>query len=299
MNKDKDDIDDQWLRRINPQLHLVGYHDAPAHWQDKSRVIADYALQATGADGHMQIVIDSEVYDCPPDHFVIIPPGVEARRTETAARAFRRYWIHFDWEFRPDWPVRPWRAVGSEDARRLPLRPGPDYLPEGILQGPIPAARRFVQAIERLNERFHRDGPALAGRNCRGDLLQLLLDLLTGDASGPQADEIPDSVQAIRDALRQLAAMPFAKAPPVRDFLARRGQTYDHQARVFRGAFSMTPLEYVNRLRIHRAQAMLVETSQPVKQIALEMGFADVGYFNRLFRKVSGKSPTQYRRELD
>jgi AraC-like DNA-binding protein len=297
MEPDKNDTAADWLDRISPQLHLVGYHRGPGGWHDAGRAIADHALQVTGPDGHMRIEIDGTCYDCPAGHFVIIPPGVWARRFDVGGRDFRRYWIHFDWVFRGDWPVQPWRADDRQAARRLPDRPAPDFVPPGILHGPISNPRRFYQDMERLNDRFHHGGPRRR-RWSRGLLLQLLLDLLSPAEGGQDEAAPPDAARGIRRALRDLAEAPFVQARPVREHLARRGRSYDHQARVFRAAYGLTPLQYVNELRMARAKALLADTAHPIKQIAHELGFTDVGYFDRLFRKVTGLSPTQYRAGL-
>ena len=45
------------------------------------------------------------------------------------------------------------------------------------------------------------------------------------------------------------------------------------------------------------AAQMLAETNQPVTEIALDCGFSSPGYFARQFRRITGKSPTAYRRD--
>ena len=47
----------------------------------------------------------------------------------------------------------------------------------------------------------------------------------------------------------------------------------------------MTCVEYINHYRLSRAAAALAQSDQPVMEAALENGFHNISYFNKLFRK--------------
>ncbi|MGF1707878.1 helix-turn-helix transcriptional regulator [Enterovibrio baiacu] len=53
--------------------------------------------------------------------------------------------------------------------------------------------------------------------------------------------------------------------------------------------------EYINRERFAHARHLLIEKGLRVKQVALESGFVDADYFCRLFKRLAGMTPTQYR----
>jgi transcriptional regulator GlxA family with amidase domain len=67
-------------------------------------------------------------------------------------------------------------------------------------------------------------------------------------------------------------------------------------SRVFRESFGESPLRYVTRLRIERAQRLMLSSAVPLSQIALECGFADQAHFSRLFRRMAGDTPRAWRR---
>jgi AraC-like DNA-binding protein len=50
------------------------------------------------------------------------------------------------------------------------------------------------------------------------------------------------------------------------------------------------------RTRLQNAAVQLRRSTQPVLDIALEAGFADLSTFNRRFRSIMGMTPTAYRR---
>ncbi|PKF49764.1 helix-turn-helix transcriptional regulator [Enterovibrio nigricans] len=53
--------------------------------------------------------------------------------------------------------------------------------------------------------------------------------------------------------------------------------------------------EYVNRERFAHARHLLLEKGLRVKQVALESGFVDADYFCRMFKRLAGMTPSQYR----
>ena len=60
----------------------------------------------------------------------------------------------------------------------------------------------------------------------------------------------------------------------------------------------MTPLQFVTRKRITRAQQMIRETSRSLIEIGLEVGYTSPSHFAQVFRRVVGVTPTEFRRAL-
>ena len=57
----------------------------------------------------------------------------------------------------------------------------------------------------------------------------------------------------------------------------------------------MAPVEYLIHLRIRQACRLLDTTGLTVREIGFRVGFEDPYYFSRMFRKLMGQSPRQYR----
>jgi transcriptional regulator GlxA family with amidase domain len=66
--------------------------------------------------------------------------------------------------------------------------------------------------------------------------------------------------------------------------------------RRFQAEFGISPAAFYKKIRIEIAQRMLMETTRPIMNIALDCGFGDVSYFGRSFRAAFGVSPRDYRR---
>jgi transcriptional regulator GlxA family with amidase domain len=65
--------------------------------------------------------------------------------------------------------------------------------------------------------------------------------------------------------------------------------------RRFKRATGMTPLSYLQSLRIAGAKDLLRHSNLTVGDIAWQLGIQDVSYFSQLFRRHSGMSPLRYR----
>jgi AraC family transcriptional regulator len=71
-----------------------------------------------------------------------------------------------------------------------------------------------------------------------------------------------------------------------------------HFSHVFKETAGMTPLQYVTRERITRAQQMMRETSRSLIEVALEVGYTSPSHFAQVFRRVVGVTPTEFRCSL-
>lgn len=64
----------------------------------------------------------------------------------------------------------------------------------------------------------------------------------------------------------------------------------------FARIMGMSPMEHVNRYRVHRAMNLLRTTSDSIQNIAVRAGYSSIAAFNRNFRQYSGLSPSEWRR---
>ena len=71
-----------------------------------------------------------------------------------------------------------------------------------------------------------------------------------------------------------------------------------HFSRAFKQSFGMPPHRYLTSRRIERAKTLLAERNLSVTEIGLDVGFSETSSFTAAFRKVTGETPTDYRRIL-
>jgi transcriptional regulator GlxA family with amidase domain len=68
--------------------------------------------------------------------------------------------------------------------------------------------------------------------------------------------------------------------------------------RRFQKATGLNPTEYCQQLRIAKARELLEISSLKIEQVAWQVGYEDPGAFRKIFRKVLGLSPGEYRRRF-
>ena len=87
----------------------------------------------------------------------------------------------------------------------------------------------------------------------------------------------------------------FDAAWTVADLAEVSGVSQAHFARAFKTAFGVPPHRYLLTRRIERAAALLRDTDLPVIDIALATGWNSLGTFGRIFRDITGASPSDIR----
>ncbi|HLS83501.1 MAG TPA: helix-turn-helix domain-containing protein [Arenimonas sp.] len=68
--------------------------------------------------------------------------------------------------------------------------------------------------------------------------------------------------------------------------------------RRFQAATGLAPLAYVQHLRVEEAKRRLERGGEPVDEVGWRVGYEDSAFFRRLFRRITGVTPGQYRRQF-
>ncbi len=68
-------------------------------------------------------------------------------------------------------------------------------------------------------------------------------------------------------------------------------------SRIFKAETGMTIPEYTNQVRIQHAKTLLTDTKVPMREVATSVGINDPFYFSKIFKTITGQSPTSYRAE--
>ena len=72
-----------------------------------------------------------------------------------------------------------------------------------------------------------------------------------------------------------------------------------HLSRLFKEVTGLNFLQYLNAYRINQAAIMMRDPKLNISEIATNCGFPTPGYFAKIFKRFIGKTPTQFRDEVD
>jgi AraC-like DNA-binding protein len=82
----------------------------------------------------------------------------------------------------------------------------------------------------------------------------------------------------------------------ISDLASNANLSHAHFVRAFRRSFGESPHAYIVRMRVQRAQTMMLASVAPLQQIALDCGLSDQSHFSRLFTRLVGEAPGAWRR---
>ncbi|MDM0074816.1 AraC family transcriptional regulator [Variovorax sp. J2P1-59] len=85
---------------------------------------------------------------------------------------------------------------------------------------------------------------------------------------------------------REFRLQPLASAAGLSEF---------HFCRAFKKTTGFSPSRYFIRLRVDRARRLLRETSKPVIEVGLDVGYASPSHFAQVFKREVGVTPSEYR----
>ncbi len=87
------------------------------------------------------------------------------------------------------------------------------------------------------------------------------------------------------------------QALPLGEVARVAGLSESHFCRLFKDATDLTLTDYINRCRIEWAKRELLRPEVRVSEIAYQIGYQSLSQFNRSFARITGTSPTNYRRD--
>lgn len=104
----------------------------------------------------------------------------------------------------------------------------------------------------------------------------------------------PSWLKKVKELLREN----FSEPPSLDELAKAVGVHPTHLARVFRQFERATVGDYIREARVNYALQRMLESNEPLVEIALTAGFADQTHFTRSFKRVTGMTPTEFRRTV-
>jgi two-component system response regulator YesN len=141
------------------------------------------------------------------------------------------------------------------------------------------------------------------------------------DGAMPDLSVVTKSITHLEQWMKQMIGnvtqLLFSKRPPnsivqkIKDYIAShlnvdftREDLADYVflnpayiSRLFKAETKLSLLDYILQERMRKASELLLETDQPVSQIAVNLGYGNFSYFARMFKRVYGVTPQEYRKK--
>ena len=142
----------------------------------------------------------------------------------------------------------------------------------------------LTETMTRLDNASHQRAPYV---ELQYWFLRLLLSLSRKPERTPMAEAMADYVEKNLHRISSLAELS-------KEFHYSK----NYIIRIFRREFGMSPVQYINEMKLKHAMYLLETTSKPLCEVASACGYADYPYFYKRFVQKNGISPFQWRKQM-
>lgn len=101
--------------------------------------------------------------------------------------------------------------------------------------------------------------------------------------------------RVIEPALRLIGERIEGRAPTVGELAALCEVSEGYFRSLFMSVFGQSPIDYITTAKIKRAKELIRSGLCPISEAARSVGFEDIAYFSRVFKKIVGISPREYK----
>ncbi|MBM7539815.1 helix-turn-helix transcriptional regulator [Amphibacillus cookii] len=132
----------------------------------------------------------------------------------------------------------------------------------------------------------------------KGYLYLILADLLRDNSQNVHhvSPEVANKLNIIK-AIMQYVDNHLDQQITIAKLAEQAQMSEGHFSRFFKSIVRMTPIEYVNSVRINKACELLKKTDKKIIEVAMDVGFDNQSYFIRTFKKQRKCSPSQFRKD--
>lgn len=265
------------------QLYItdIGYYPHAAyHYRERPHGVEQYILIYC-SKGSGWYSVYGHKYEVKENQWFIIPKGEPHVYASNNNDPWTIYWLHFTGKIAP--------AFGDHC-----------YVPSDIQQGPTSrmADRNelFEEIFLSLSDNYSMDSLSYAS-SLLYTYLATFRYLKKFRKYNPEQERI-DTTDIVTMAVRYMNEN-LENQLTLSQLSEYIGYSTSQFSLIFKTRTGHSPLNYFNMLKIQRACQLLETTDLKINQISSKVGIDDSYYFSRLFRKIVGISPKQYRNNIE
>lgn len=291
------------LQELNPYVRICVITRTDPQWAIHNRIIYDHQFVLTSR-GRGTVILDGVSYPASKGDLFLIKPGVVHSFIADPEAPFDMLVIHFDFFYERDrnfWPHKKYELSEGETRENLPekylLRDVPVFdrrmtFPDYIRLKNYTSAEVLMKKLIDLNT-VVMPGKELIVKSYFLEFLYLVYTESLG--VGEQGDSArAGGFEKIRAAYEFINSH-YMEDLKLEELAGLCNLSTNYFSAVFKQNTGYSPKEYIMRLRIENAKALLAQGDLSVSEIGIQVGFHDIHYFSFYFKKFEGVSPSGYR----
>ncbi|CAH1219641.1 Arabinose operon regulatory protein [Paenibacillus allorhizoplanae] len=224
-------------------------------------------------EGEGWIQIDDQVFEPKPGQLLLLPAETRQSLASISSNTYLKYWCHFS------------ASIGDTDLFQML---DTSYLLT-IPQHEFPLIENiFEKLILQLKENH-----ALSALLVNAALLELLHFFLERAGVHNMFKQSPLSFEKLTTVI-QYINLHLSLPIKLEELALIIHVEPNYFAKLFKNMLGLSPMQYLNRMRIEKAKSLLIHSTLSVTEIAASVGF-ELHYFSRLFKSQESLSPLEYR----
>ena len=275
------------------KLHVytlnVGFarHDGDWNWKN---VRSPFARLYLVVEGRAQISLPSGIYNLTPGHLYYIPAFTT--HSYICDSLFSHYYIHiYENNLEAESMLNNWDFPVEADATEydIELLKRLTYI-NPFLKLPMSNPEIYDNhktLVSNIDMNVRR--PFHVKMESRGILFILLSRFLK--MATPKVETRDDRIRTIISHIRSN----LYENQDIDQLAKIACMSKDHFIRIFKKETGDTPNAYITKKKMEAAELLLITSDEPIKNVAIKLGYDDCSYFNKTFKKYSGITPQQYR----
>lgn len=236
-------------------------------WHNR-REYVQYHVLVLVTEGQLIYRLNRSEFKARKGDLIFIPAGTEREALNDGTAPHQKYAATFRCRFEPGLPL-----LDNPEPVRMHVR-SPDYFKE-----------RFMQLHRQTLEKRSYFETVRTG---------IMLEMLGTANRELDIPPLPKRKAQFAARIEQYILQHFREPVTLKELAALIDRSPNYTLSLFKEAVGQTPLEYMHRLRISAAIEMLQNTGLTVAAIAEHLGYYDASYFYKIFKKMTGRSPTSY-----
>lgn len=261
------------------QYNLTGKFQAPSsEWMHFTRYMQDYELIVV-TEGVAYLQADQKEFSIGKGEFLLFPPASKQAGYKTSSCAF--YWLHFTCE--NPVPIKKFDAFPKEEPEEK------IYIPE---HGRIENLEKIIVMMKHLQDNVRRYHNKLHNNYvCTTILSEIHSQFFSKSNQENMALKRKQLFNDIQDYIKWNRN----KDIKVSEIAEHFGYNKRYLSYLFGTIAGITLKQYILQEKIELAKYLLCDTNGNISEIADQCGFYDSHSFMKVFKKIVGLTPTQYR----
>lgn len=255
--------------------YYIGGFTSCGAWWGSEDTVCRYSKLYFPVDGEMEIEIDGKIYIGKPGELFLIPEGLKHSFRLTEKQKLKKYWFHFSL-----FPLELKNAFDKVDA--------PFFVK-------ISDAERVEQCFKDI-EKFAEDNCFSSKAMLHSRIFELLsVYFAQAEKEGVKFIPTEQALPSLSFVAKYMGDN-LKKNITLEELATLANLHPNYLIRSFKQQFGVTPVKYLNDLRLEKIASLLCGSDLSFKEIMEQTGFSEPAYFSGFFKQKTGYSPREYRK---